>query len=274
MLIKRIEDPQLSDICKQLGILLTGSEITAMFKKIDEIPETELEVKSTKWKRIHRACSLLQNKYNNGNKIIEMIEYVMTPSRFVPDIEKFESSRTVLNHQLSFIGLTLTQSGKIQLTKVANTIQESKEKIDFLKSKMEYRNIHPKIIQFCKVDIINEDYFSLIFESSKCIYDKIREMTGLTLDGNKLIYECFDDKYPVIIFNKMETQSEKDEYAGFRNFLISLGKMFRNPKAHDLKFFTYTDLDECLDILTSISLALKKLDKCSINQYALYNKIN
>lgn len=81
-----------------------------------------------------------------------------------------------------------------------------------------------------------------------------------------------DDSLPIIIFNKMITQSEKDEYTGFRQLLFSIGNMFRNPKAHELKFFSYTYLDECLDIICLISFALKKLDTCSLNTHALYTK--
>lgn len=272
MKIDKIDDSKIETISQIIASILTGSSITSMFNSLGDIRENEFEQKGTKWRRIQSACNIWQSKYNCSNKIIEMIEYVMRPSKYVHDLQAFEINRGNLNLQLSFIGLFIDKKGTVIPTPKATTIQESREKIDFLLSKLQDRNVHPKIVQICKPDIINEDYFSLIFESSKCIYDKIRELTGLNKDGNQLIHFCFDDSLPIIIFNKMITQSEKDEYTGFRQLLFSIGNMFRNPKAHELKFFSYTNLDECLDIICLISFALKKLDTCSLNTHALYTK--
>jgi len=272
VLVDKFNDASIESICRILAERIIGSAITKMFKSIGDINEDPLSERTTKWKRLDAACHVWQQKYNCGNKILEMIEYIANPARYVTELENFESLRTDLNLQLSFLGLTLNQNGKIDRCDKVSTINEARQKIDFLRSKLELRNVHTKILTYCRPDIVNEDYFSLIFESSKCIFDKIREMTGINLDGNKLIIECFDDKWPVIIFNKMVTQSEKDEYMGFSQLLLSIGKMFRNPRAHELKFFSYTDLEECLDILTLISFALKKLDKCSVNHTALYRK--
>lgn len=99
--------------------------------------------------------------------------------------------------------------------------------------------------------------------------NRIRKMTGINLDGNRLIYTCFDLKYPIIVFNSLKTDTEKNLYSGLKNILLSIAQIGRNPKAHTPKIYSYDSLDNCLDILNLISFSHKMLDQCSINQFAL-----
>ena len=163
----------------------------------------------------------------------------------------------------------MQEDGNIHLIKSSKTRTQANERYDSLKSKLIERNIHPQILEFCTQDIVNEDYFSIIFEASKSVYDRIRKMTGINLDGNRLIYTCFDLKYPIIVFNSLKTDTEKNLYSGLKNILLSIAQIGRNPKAHTPKIYSYDSLDNCLDILNLISFSHKMLDQCSINQFAL-----
>lgn len=265
--IDLFNNQSIETISQIVGNILTGSKINTMFDKLSLMDHSE---QSTKWRRIAYVLNESQIIYKCGNKIIEMIEYVFHPtSSWFSDINEYKSSIIEINKCISFYGYELKEDGKIHLTTVSTTRTESELRFDYFKSKLIERNIHPDILRFCTIDIINNDFFSIILESSKAVYNKIRTMTGISKDGNTLIQTCFNEKEPIIVFNTLTTQSEVDSYSGFRQLLFSIGNLFRNPRAHDPKIFSYDNLEDCLDILGVISFALKKLDKCSINRYSL-----
>ena len=84
-------------------------------------------------------------------------------------------------------------------------------------------------------------------------------------DGNELFQTAFATKDPYIILNMLITESEKNEYNGLKELLISLFHLVRIPMAHTHKMNWKKDESEALDILTMISFAHKYLDKCCKN---------
>lgn len=250
-----------------LGDIMTGSTINRMFDYLNIEDDSN---ESTKWKRINFVMHKYQCIYNCGNKTVEIIEYIFHPtSTWFPSLNHYNEEMSQINKCISYYGLELQSDGKVHLTKSTSSKREANEKYDLLKSKLSERNIHSEIMKFCTQDIVNEDYFSIIFEASKSIYVKIRNMTGINLDGNKLIYNCFDLKFPIVVFNSLKSETEINLYNGLKNMLLSIAQLGRNPKAHTPKIYSYDNLDNCLDILNLISLAHKMLDQCTINQSAL-----
>ena len=246
---------------------MTGSTITKMLEQLNIEDNSN---QSTKWRRLDFVMRETQTTYGCGNKVLEIIKYVFHPtSSWFSDNNEYKSSINEINKCISFYGYEAQEDGNIHLIKSSKTRTHANERYDLLKSKLIERNIHPQILEFCTLDIVNEDYFSIIFEASKSVYDRIRKMTGITLDGNRLIYTCFDLKYPIIVFNSLKTDTEKNLYNGLKNILLSIAQIGRNPKAHTPKIYSYDSLDNCLDILNLISFSHKMLDQCSINPFAL-----
>lgn len=250
-----------------LANILTGSKITAMLNYLnleDTYP------KDTKWIRINHAMVTSQSAFRCGNKIIEIIEYVFHPtSTWFTSLNHYNEEMSQINKCISYYGLELQSDGKVHLTESTSSKREANERYDLLKSKLSERNIHPEIMKFCTQDIVNEDYFSIIFEASKSIYDRIRNMTSVNKDGNQLINYCFNRNEPFIVFNSLTTSTEINLYEGFKNILLSIAQIGRNPRAHTPKIYSYENLDNCLDILNLISFAHKMLDQCFVNPVAL-----
>lgn len=265
--INKFDVQSIETLSNILANILTGSKITAM---LNHLNLEDTYPKDTKWIRINHAMVASQSAFRCGNKIIEIIEYVFHPtSTWFIDVNHYNEEMKLINKCISFYGLELHTDGKIYPTVSTTSKREANERYDLLKSKLSERNIHPEIMKFCTQDIVNEDYFSIIFEASKSIYVKIRNMTGINLDGNKLIYNCFDLKFPIVVFNSLKSETEINLYNGLKNMLLSIAQLGRNPKAHTPKIYSYDNLDNCLDILNLISLAHKMLDQCTINQSAL-----
>lgn len=265
--VNKFNAQSIETISRIIGNIMTGSTITKMFELL-RIEDNSNQ--STKWRRLDFVMRETQTTYGCGNKVLEIIKYVFHPtSSWFSDNNEYRASINEINKCISFYGYEVHEDGDIHLIKSSKTRTQANERYDLLKSKLFERNIHPQIIKFCTQDIVNEDYFSIIFEASKSVYDRIRNMTGITYDGNKLINTCFDMKYPIIIFNSLKTDTEKNLYKGLKNILLSIAQLGRNPKAHTPKIYSYDNLDNCLDMLNLISFSHKMLDQCSINQFAL-----
>lgn len=266
-LINKFDAQSIETISRIIGNIMTGSTITKMLEQLNIEDNSN---QSTKWRRLDFVMRETQATYGCGNKVLEIIKYVFHPtSSWFSDNNKYKASINEINKCISFYGYEVQEDGNIHLIKSSKTRTQANERYDLLKSKLIERNIHPQILEFCTQDIVNEDYFSIIFEASKSVYDRIRKMTGINLDGNRLIRTCFDLKYPIIVFNSLKTDTEKNLYNGLKNILLSIAQIGRNPKAHTPKIYSYDSLDNCLDILNLISFSHKMLDQCTINQFAL-----
>lgn len=263
MRIPIIEDGKLEAISKALGDTaegLTGSEINALLLQANICnPEPLL----TKWKRLFTAFLNQQNTDKCGNKIIDFIQKAMSPSRYINEREKYDTMKRNLNHALLFIGYELKDNGTIETVQKATTLSEAEKRVKKLKSDLEIRNVHPQILKFCREELVQENYFHAVFEATKSIAERIREKTGLTVDGATLIDEAFKISQPLIIINNLVTETEQSEQKGFINFIKGILGMFRNTTAHAPKIKWENPEKDALEILSAISLVHRRLDSSS-----------
>lgn len=262
-IIKKFELGSLESICKILGDTdngLTGNQIS---KYLSECDIYDPQLNSTKRKKLYDALELKQNQDRCSNNIIKFIQHVMKPSRHVDNQDWFEQTKTKLNYVLSFEGYEITDSGSIKYVSSVKTFSEAEERASQLKRILIERNIHPDILTFCKAELLVDNYFHAVFEATKSIAEKIRVKTGLTNDGGDLVTHAFSfkDTVPYLALNSLQTESEKSEQRGFSNLLIGIFGTFRNTTAHVPKITWNIDEQDALDILSTISLIHRKLDK-------------
>jgi len=258
---KFIEGGTLEGLAKILAATdngLTGPELS---KFIPEAGLKDVDPKNTKWKRLYNSFVDYQNKNKNSNQILKFINISMKPSRFIGENDRFETIRAELNKRLSFIGLQLNECGVFNPVLVSRTVSEAEQRVNRFKSKLEYRNIYPKIYEYCNSELINENYFHSVFEAVKSIAEEIRKRTNLSLDGGELIERALSGTSPLIKINSLLTDTERSEQKGFSNLIKGVFGMFRNTTAHAPKVIWTITEDEALDIMTTISFIHKKLNK-------------
>ena len=252
---------QLESIAKVLGdteIGLTGTEIGLMLAN-SQIPD--LYPTLTKWKRLYNAFIEIHNKTLAGNNVIKFITLAMSPERYVQNKEIFDFRQMRLNRILSLIGLELQEEGKLHRVKKAETLSDAVARASLFRSKLEQRNIHPDILKFATAEIIKDNYFHAVLESIKSITTKIREITGYYADGQELVEMVFLGRNPELFINEYKTFTQMGEQKGFANLLKGLYGTFRNPLAHEAKINWEMSEQDALDILSTISLVHRKLDK-------------
>lgn len=120
--------------------------------------------------------------------------------------------------------------------------------------------MHTQVLDYCRAELIEENYFHAVLEATKGVAERIRQLTDLHSDGADLVTEAFAIKSPILALNPLVTETEKSEQKGFTNLLIGIFGAIRNPLAHAPKaVWPMTDQD-ALDILTLISFVHRRLD--------------
>jgi uncharacterized protein (TIGR02391 family) len=256
-----IESGTLEGLAKILADTGHGLSETELSKFIPEAGLNDVDPSNTKWKRLYNSFVDYQNGNQNSNNILKFINLSMKPSRFIGQNEKYETIRAELNKRLSFIGLLLNEEGVFNPVPTTRTITEAEQRVNRFKSKLEIRNIHPKIYEYCNSELITENYFHSVFEAVKSIAEEIRKRTNLTLDGSELVDKALSVGNPLIKINSLQTETEQSEQKGFVNLIKGVFGMFRNTTAHAPKVVWLITEDEALDIMTTISLIHKKLNK-------------
>ena len=253
-----IKQPILEALSKILGDCNSGSQITTYLNQVgvDDVDGFG----ATKWKRLYDSFATYQNDTQSSEKIFNYICLVCAPSRFVNNEDEYFKLLSQINLQLSFCGIKLNENGTLQSTKQAETISEAQQRANNLKEKLEKRNAHSAIFIYCKAELLQNNYFHAVFEAMKGLMQRIRDLSGSSLDGTKLVEYIFSSN-PVLIINNFQSQSERDEHTGFCNLLKGLCSMFRNTESHEPKIYWTVTEQDALEILGMISYCHRRLDK-------------
>lgn len=239
---------------------LTSSELEYL---IQDCKIQDVAPKMTKWKRLFNALAEAQNKYQVGNHLIMFINRALDPVSYALDKEKFEWRRSELNVVLSFSGFSVREDGKVARTTKVTTLKGARERAGALRAKLEDRGAHAEVFNYCRAELLDENYFHAVLEAIKGIAQRIRDMTNLTTDGADLVNTVFSVKSPVLQINSLTTDTEVSEQKGFSNILVGLFGSVRNPVAHAPKTSWPMSEQDALDIMSTVSFIHRKLDNAT-----------
>ncbi len=103
----------------------------------------------------------------------------------------------------------------------------------------------------------NGHYANAIEDAVKALNGVVRLRSGLELDGMPLMERVFGPGNPVLKFNDLQTQSDRDEQKGFMMLFSGAVAGLRNPRAHA---FIQDDPERALEFIAFVSLLAKLLD--------------
>lgn len=132
-----------------------------------------------------------------------------------------------------------------------------------MRAKLEDRGAHAEVFNYCRAELLDENYFHAVLEAIKGIAQRIRDMSSLTTDGAELINSAFSVKNPVLKVNSLTTDAEVSEQKGFSNMLVGLFGSVRNPVAHAPKTSWPMSEQDALDIMSTVSFIHRKLDNAT-----------
>lgn len=249
---------QIESLSKLLGDCGTGSEIDSFFQKAGLV---DASGHSTKWRRIEWVFLDRQTKDKCANAIMGFVQGYLAPARYIGRTDNFLQIRAELNTILAFSGLQFGEDGQFRSVDPAATLGEAEKRAKTLRSKFQGRAIHEEVLKYCKAELLQDNYFHAVFEASKGLAQRIRDLTGVQLDGAALVDKVFSIDHPVLAFSTLQTETERSEHKGFAMLLKGCFGAVRNPLAHEPKLL-WRGEDDAADYLSLISLLHRRLDDC------------
>ena len=229
---------------------LSGPQIGRLLQEI-EIADTSPGM--TKWQRLFNALAGAQNHHQIGNHLIMFINRAMNPVNYARDPATFAWRRDELNVVLAFSGFCVRDDGKVGYADKATTLDAARARAGRLKVALESRVVHAEVLNYCRAELLDENYFHAVFEATKGVAERIRLLSGLNGDGADLVHKAFAGQQPVLALGPLTTESEKSEQKGFANLLIGLFGAARNPLAHARKLWPLVSPDVSRQMVTWVS---------------------
>ena len=204
---------QIESLTKLLGDCGTGSDITRV---LDHCGLIDGSGESTKWRRLYWVFLDIQNRDRCANQTLNFIKSFLTPARFVGRNEEFETHRQALNTILAFSGLEYGSDGNFRKRQAARTLDEAERRVQTIRSKFQGRLLHPEVLKYCRTELMQDNYFHAVFEASKGLAQRIRDMVGIEADGAALVDRVFSIERPLLAMNALQTETEKHSTRGLR----------------------------------------------------------
>src|SRR3546814_11008898 len=118
----------------------------------------------------------------------------MAPAKYVTAPELFRSRRDALNGALAFAGYSVGQDGRVRHATRESTISGARARAGRLRSVLEDRAMHSEVLKYCRAELMEENYFHAVLEAVIGVAERLREMSGLGMDGAALIKRVFSVK--------------------------------------------------------------------------------
>jgi uncharacterized protein (TIGR02391 family) len=256
--IPSFPEGQVEVLSKLLGECGSGSDIDRVLR---DRGLADKSTESTKWRRLYFIFLEIEYKDGCSNRVLDFVQAFLTPARFVGRGEEFEGHRQRLNSILAFSGLEYGKDGRYRTREAVQTLDEAEARVRTIQAKFKGRRIHAEVLKYCNAELLQEDYFHAVFEASKGLAQRIRDMSGAHSDGAALVDQVFSVEQPLLAFNSLRTDTEKSEHKGFAALLKGCFGAVRNPLAHQPKLLWQGE-DDAADYLSLISLLHRKLDDC------------
>ncbi len=256
--IPSFQEGSIEALAKLLGECGSGSDINRV---LEHRGIHDGSGQSTKWRRLDWIFLDIQRRDRCANQVLNFIQSLLAPPRFVGRNEEFEAHRTELNTILALSGLQYRADGKFRRSQAATTLTEAERRTNAIQAKFQGRRIHPEVLKYCKAELMQDNYFHAVFEASKGLGQRIRDESGVDGDGANLVDRVFPVNRLVLAFNTLQTETEKTEHKGFALLLKGCFAAVRNPLAHEPKIM-WDGEDDAAEFFTLISLLHSKLDDC------------
>lgn len=193
-------------MCRSIGETDTGLSGTEIGQILLNANIPDIDPQNTKWKRLYSAFATWQNKDQCSNQILRFIQDALQTVRYIGKEETFHNRRLEINKRLSFIGTELTEARKFKEVKKATTIAEAEQRANRLKHKLENRNVHATILEYCKTELLVENYFHSVFEATKSIADRLISVSNWVVcnylkKNNSIITITKQSSYRFVVLN-------------------------------------------------------------------------
>lgn len=208
------------------------------------------------------------NEFNSNRstkRIKAFLEAVFNPVLHTNRRKAYERLVEDINKPLMLHGCEINGEGKLSAIVQARSLAEVDRRTDEFRTELSKRNIHQRVMHYCRPDLLRKDYQSAVLEAAKGLAERVREMTGRGDDGTTLFDASFSKSDPYLFLTDLADDSKRSEQNGLRELMNAIFHLLRNPLSHTPKIRWNINRNEALDVFVLISLAHKYLDECYSN---------
>jgi uncharacterized protein (TIGR02391 family) len=118
--------------------------------------------------------------------------------------------------------------------------------------------IHPEITVEARPRFEGAHYADAVESALKIVAQKVRNRTGITIDGAELMHTAFSPSKPLLIFRDAIPATQKSMQQGYMEMFAGVMMGVRNPKAHGI---VKLDQRRAIHFLFVASLLADKVDE-------------
>jgi hypothetical protein len=167
---------------------LTGPEIGTLLAQLGiEDPYPGI----TNRKRLAHALLNRQASDRSSHRLVTFVVRALDPARNISDPNRFVALQQGVNEVLSMVGLRVNDEGQMAWAKQARTLDEVAELAGRLRGELNRRGVHPEVTRYCEEELLRRSIFHAVFEATKGLSQRLRQMSGSVLDGSELVDACF-----------------------------------------------------------------------------------
>jgi uncharacterized protein (TIGR02391 family) len=96
----------------------------------------------------------------------------------------------------------------------------------------EVSSLHPRVVAASATLLAGGHGDNAVEEVCKALAERVRGLSGLSLDGSTLMQQAFSEKHPRILLNATADESGESEQRGYMWLASGLMAAGRNPRAH------------------------------------------
>ena len=218
----------------------------------------------SKRKRLLHAVEVMYEQ-SGGQGVLHLVRTLYDPVLYAGNSDDFTAFCNRINLILRFSGYEYRDDGQFHRVVETRDLSEADKRATAVENRLSSRRIHSEVQKYCKAEYMEENYFHAVFEASKGLAERLREKTGLKVDGVNLVKQSFErpkNGFPRLVINSLDNETERNEHDGFMRLLLGSFQMFRNPISHIPKVIWQRDIEDAVDCLTLISFLHFVLDGC------------
>jgi uncharacterized protein (TIGR02391 family) len=267
-MLPHFNESQLRQLCNVLADTQTGLTNAEIGDLLHQLRIPDIGQGENKRTRLYLALARQGAHDQSGVAAARFMEVAMEPVRYHGDQRRFDGKRIELNGVLAFCGYEMGADGRLRVVKKATTLDEASARANRLRAVLVQRGVHSDVLRFCKAELVDENFFHAVLEATKSVFEKLRSLTGLSLDGAALVDRAFLGDRPLLAINSLGTDTERSEQAGFANLLKGTFGTFRNPTAHAPKVAWPVTEQDALDLLTLVSYLHRRIDSAAATRWS------
>lgn len=204
MVKKNLDEQQLKAVCSVLAETNSGYSKTELNRLLEQC---EIEAVSdgrtsnsygytlglNKRDWLYNCFAMEINKNHSLIRIYSFLEKALNPVAFTDEKrrDKYNYLLEGTNKVLLLAGLKVTKEGKLIEVVRAKTLDEVDRRVNSLQHQLYNRAIHNEVQKYCIKDYLQKDYYDAVFEASKGLAERVRQITGLTTEGVHCFKQLF-----------------------------------------------------------------------------------